>query len=174
MSGDGGSARLKGDAGRVQMDELGVGGLVQEFDRLRKQQQRRRRKQHRVRQRDDGADRASVVRLLVGIVVGAGCCWADRLTVGGQVGGVERGLAGRLNAGAACAATPWKCPNESTNWMASANSASREPCLMFDRNHFMPICASHRKARGIPAAPTLQYNIARTGGRCQPESVRNG
>ena len=38
MSGDGGSARLKDDAGGVQMDELGIGGLVKEFDRLRKQQ----------------------------------------------------------------------------------------------------------------------------------------
>jgi hypothetical protein len=28
MSGDGGSARLKSDAGGVEMDELGVGGQV--------------------------------------------------------------------------------------------------------------------------------------------------
>ncbi len=44
VSGGGGSARLKGDTSGVQMDELGIGGQIQEFDRLRQQQQRRRRK----------------------------------------------------------------------------------------------------------------------------------
>ena len=52
------------------MDELGVVGQVQNFDRLRQQQYRWRRKQHRVRQRENGADRANVTLLLVGIVVG--------------------------------------------------------------------------------------------------------
>jgi hypothetical protein len=42
MSGDRGSARLKRDADGVQMDELGVGGQVQEFYRLRQFQQWRR------------------------------------------------------------------------------------------------------------------------------------
>ena len=91
-----------------------------------------------VRQRDDGADRAGVSLLLVGIVVGR------RLLLSG--------LAGRVGCGQAVGARPdrpasawslparppaWKCPNDSANWIASANSASREPCLMFDRNHFM-------------------------------------
>src|SRR5260370_38930 len=46
------------------------------------------------------------------------------------------------SAGAACALLAWKCPNDSRNWTASAKSASREPRLMFDRNHFMSACAS--------------------------------
>src|SRR3979490_1742673 len=71
MSGDGRSARLKSDANGVQMLELGVGGQVQEFDRLRKQQQRRGRKQDRVGQRDNRADRAVVALLLIGIRVGS-------------------------------------------------------------------------------------------------------
>ena len=54
------------------MDEFGVGGQVQEFDRLRQRQQRRRRKQHRIRERDNRADRARIARTLVGIVIGRG------------------------------------------------------------------------------------------------------
>ena len=72
-SGDGGSARLKSDAGRLQMDELGIGGAVQEFDGLRQPQHRRGRKQHGIGHGDDGADRAGIVRVLpVGIAVGSG------------------------------------------------------------------------------------------------------
>ena len=54
------------------MDELGVGGEIQKSIGLRQQQYRRRREQHRARQRDDGADRASLAGVLVGIVVGRG------------------------------------------------------------------------------------------------------
>jgi hypothetical protein len=39
--------------------------------------------------------------------------------------------------GAACVTMPWKWPNESTHCTASANNATRAPCLMFDRSHFM-------------------------------------
>src|SRR5436305_9906698 len=46
---------------------------------------------------------------------------------------------------------PWKWPNDSTNWIASANSASRDPCLMFDRNLFMPIRLASEQPR-CPAA----------------------
>lgn len=53
------------------MDELGVGGQIQELYGLRKQQQRWRRKQDRARQRNNGADRARVARLLVGIAIGS-------------------------------------------------------------------------------------------------------
>jgi hypothetical protein len=47
------------------MDEPGIGGPVKEIDGLRKHQQRWRRQQHRVRQYDNGADRANVVLLLI-------------------------------------------------------------------------------------------------------------
>ena len=70
MSGGGGSAGLKSDPRGVEMDERGVGGQVQDFDRLRQQQQRRRRRQHRIRERDNRADRARIVRLPVGLVAG--------------------------------------------------------------------------------------------------------
>ena len=70
MSGDRGSARLKSDASGIQMDEFGIGGQVKKFDGLRQQQHRWRRKQHRVGQSHDGADRADVVRMPVGIVIG--------------------------------------------------------------------------------------------------------
>ena len=52
---------------RVQVNELGIGGEVEEFDRLRQFQQRRRCEQHIAGQRHDGADRAIVRRLLVAI-----------------------------------------------------------------------------------------------------------
>src|ERR1700688_983836 len=77
-SGNGRSARLERDAGRVQVHELGVGGEVQEFDRLRQQQNRRRCKQHGVCQRHDGADRAIVAGLLIGIGVGGGLLLLNR------------------------------------------------------------------------------------------------
>src|SRR5450631_3153706 len=91
ISGGGGSAGLKRDARGVQMNELGIGGQVQEFDRLRQQQQRRRREQQRVGERHDGADRAGVGGLPVGILVGLRrpSGMADRIG-GGEVGGVGR------------------------------------------------------------------------------------
>ena len=70
-------------------------------------------------------------------------------------------------AGAACAAIPWKCPNDSANWIASANSASRESVLMCYRNHFMPSYAHPKDSPGISAVPMLYYNIGRYS-RCQP------
>jgi hypothetical protein len=72
MSGDGGSAGLKSDADGVQMNELSVGREVEKFNGLRQQQDRRRRKQRRVGHRHDGTDRASVVRMPVGIVIDGG------------------------------------------------------------------------------------------------------
>jgi hypothetical protein len=47
------------------MDELGVGGQVQEFYRLRQFQQWRGRKQHRIGHRDDGADRTGIIGVVV-------------------------------------------------------------------------------------------------------------
>jgi hypothetical protein len=84
MSGNGGSARLKSNANRVQLDELGAGGQVYKFVRLRKQQQRRRRKQHGIRQGDNGANRTGVTGLLIRIVIG------DRLP-SGLIDRVRRG-----------------------------------------------------------------------------------
>src|SRR6266568_8194062 len=60
----------------------------------------------------------------------------------------------------AAAAKAWKCPNDNANWIASANSASREPCLSCFRNHFMRAFVS-----------MLYYNIERIG-RCQPQLGR--
>src|SRR6266566_4195793 len=69
-SGSGGSSGLESCARRFQMDELGVGGQVQKFDRLRQQQQRRCRKHHRARHRGDGTDRAGIARLVIAVAMG--------------------------------------------------------------------------------------------------------
>ena len=42
----------------------------------------------------------------------------------------------QADAGLSARAAPWKCPNDSANWIASANSASREPVLGCFRNQF--------------------------------------
>ena len=80
MSGGRRSAGLERDAYMVQVDEFGVGGQVQEFDGLRQQQHRRRGKQHCIGQRHDGADRAGISGLLIGILIGGGllACLLDR------------------------------------------------------------------------------------------------
>lgn len=52
------------------MDEFGVGRAVEEIDGLRQLEQRRLREQHIACERDDGADRAGIGRLLVAVVVG--------------------------------------------------------------------------------------------------------
>ena len=132
-------------------------------------QQRRRGEQEIVGQRDDGADRAGVGRVLVGIVIG-------RLLLRGFAGRIERGVrdgeigrSGRI-AGAACAAAPWKCPNDSANWIASANSASREPCLRCFRNQFTTSCAFPERPR--QPRPSQCYIITServNGGECQPQ-----
>ena len=54
---------------RAEMRELGAGGQVQKFDRLRQLQQRRCGEQEIVGQREDGADRA-IGAVLISIVVG--------------------------------------------------------------------------------------------------------
>ena len=169
-SGDGGSARLKSDAGRLQMDEFGVGGAIQEFDGLRQPQHRRGRKQHGIGHRHDGADRAGIVRVLpVGIAVGSGLPSRTGSVLPVRQDAVPWDALDCI-AGAACAAIPWKWPNASTNWIASAKSASREPCLMFDRNHFMPTGTPHRRRPGDPG-PRRCYNITSGNLRgCQPSS----
>ena len=72
MSGDGWRARLKSDASGVQMDELGVGGQIQQCNSLTCQQIRRCRDHHRVGQCHDGADRAVIGWLAVGSLIGGG------------------------------------------------------------------------------------------------------
>src|SRR5437868_5531180 len=69
------------------------------------------------------------------------------------------------NAGAACA-LPWECPNDNRNWIASANSASRDPSLMFDRNHFMPVCTS-TEASGTRFGFSGCYSITSGGSRLE-------
>lgn len=84
MSGGGGSARLESLRSGVQVDELGIGDQVWKIHRMRQQQQGRRRNQHRACLRDDGADRASVAWVMIGIMVGG------RLP-GGFISGLRRG-----------------------------------------------------------------------------------
>src|SRR5882757_3177727 len=70
MSGGGRRAGLERRASGVQVSEFGVGREVQEFDRLRQQEQRRCRTQRIAGERNDGTDRASIGRLLVGVRAG--------------------------------------------------------------------------------------------------------
>lgn len=55
--------------GSAEMGEVGFGGELEKFDRLRQQQHRWRGEQHAVRHGNDGADGAAVGRLLVVILV---------------------------------------------------------------------------------------------------------
>ena len=158
------------------MRELGVGGQVQKFDRLRQLQQRRRGEQEIVGQRDDGADRAGVGRVPVGIVVGR---LLLQRSLPASSAACPRRRSGRHPRGRsepACAAAPWKCPNDSANWIASANSASREPCLTCFRNQFMMTCAFPEAAK-LSAVPMLYYNIGgrevtRSHERSAPQTVK--
>ena len=66
------------------MDEFGIRGPVQKFHGFRQPQQRRRGEQGGVRHGDDGADRAGVVGMAVGILVGGGrWLWGRGLCKGG-------------------------------------------------------------------------------------------
>ena len=69
-SGDRRSAWKKPDAYERHARELALGRKRREFDRLRQQQRWRRRKQSRLGHRHDGADRANIARVLVGVVIG--------------------------------------------------------------------------------------------------------
>src|SRR5260221_14454342 len=73
--------------------------------------------------------------------------------------------------GAACAAMEWKGPDARTNWAASANSARREPCLMFDRNHFMSAYAS-TAGSGVLSARSRCYTITSQGSSLAVNGVR--
>jgi hypothetical protein len=73
------------------MDELGVGGEIEEFDHLRQVEQRRRCEHDRARHRDDGADCAIVVALLFVVRLG-GRLFLQRRTIGGCDAVVANGL----------------------------------------------------------------------------------
>jgi hypothetical protein len=73
-------------------------------------------------------------------------------------------------AGAAWAASPWKCPNDNTNWIASANSARREPCLILDRNHFIRRRTPHRNGKQRPSHLRCYIITSGMPGGCQPQS----
>src|SRR5258708_18881647 len=73
--------------------------------------------------------------------------------------------------GAACAAMEWKCPDAGKNWTASANSARREPCLMFDRNHLMSAYAS-AAGSGVLSARSRCYTITSQGSSLAVNGVR--
>jgi len=86
--------------------------------------------------------------------LGAGC---------GVAGAVR--LAADGLADAACA-TPWKCPNDSMNWIASAKSASLEPCLMFERNHFIPTSPATAGREAVRCYIITSRNSAGCQPRC--------
>ena len=93
-SGGGRGARLESDASGARTNEPGIGGEVLEFRGLRQQQHRRRRKQHRIRHGDNRADRAVIIRMPIGIVIG----WSllgrptDRIRRGKDAGIGDTGL----------------------------------------------------------------------------------
>src|SRR5258708_12160385 len=64
--------------------------------------------------------------------------------------------------GGDCGEKEWECRNARTNWTGSANSARREPCLMFDRNHFMSAYAS-TAGSGVLSARSRCYTITSQG-----------
>ena len=107
--------------------------------------------------------------VLVGIVV-EGCCGLRKRLRGGERSGNGEIAHPSGRAEPVCAASPWKCPNDSANWIASANSASREPCLRCFRNQFTTSCAFPERPRCLPSRlgrPMLYYNIGRER-RSQP------
>src|SRR4029453_8081962 len=69
VSGGGRRAGAERGMARAETDEFGVGCQVQVFDRSRQLQQRRRGEKEIIGQREDGADRAGVGGLLIGVVV---------------------------------------------------------------------------------------------------------
>jgi hypothetical protein len=110
------------------MDELGIGGELKQLDRLRQQEHRRRRGYDGARHRDDGADRAIVLARSEDRA--RGVAWANQ----------------------------WLWPNVNANCTSIANNASRAPCLIFDRNHF--IWKSHPTSRGADPLGFLRcYNV---------------
>ena len=158
-SGDRGSARLKRDANGVQMNELGVRGQVQEFHSLRQPQQRRRCKQHRVRHGHDGADRAAIIGLAVGIVVGGRRVAAGwRPAPSSWHAGLDRGR---------CVRDPVEMPERQHK--LDRQRQQREPRPLFDVRA-EPLHADMHptsEGRGVPAVQCYIITSGMTGG-CQP------
>ena len=150
MSGGRRCARLEVGAVVREMREFGVGGDGEQVIGLRQPQDRRPGEHRRAGEGHHRADGADVVPMGIGGLVGLrsrrGCLDRRFLRIGLARAALAIADAG-LAAGAASTSSAWKCPNESTNCTASANSASRAPCFSFDRTHFIAECAPHRDAR---------------------------
>ncbi|MEY9799158.1 hypothetical protein ABH984_007173 [Bradyrhizobium ottawaense] len=78
------------------MEKFGISGAVEQLDRLRQQQHRRRRRYDGARHRDDRADRAIVLALMLAVGSGGRLLLdrgaVDRSNAVGAVGLLERGL----------------------------------------------------------------------------------
>jgi hypothetical protein len=150
-SGERGCARLKRGARRVHMDERRRYGLARQFDSLRERQGRWRCGHGRAGESDDGAYRARVTGLLVGIWTGRG-----QLLLGGLYR--RRGL--RRN----------RMEVAERKRELDGDRKQRDPCAKSDvRPH--PIHrdnAPRVEGRNTPLPPTLQHNIATAALICQP------
>jgi len=154
------------------MDERRVCGETQEFHGLRQQQHRGRCEQHRVRQSDDGADRAGIAGWLVGIVIGRRLrlgSFAGRMRYENNAGVSKRRLRRlELTRGRGLRGDGVEMTERQRE--LNGERKQREPRPMFDVRP-EPLHADKRLApegRDIPAVPTLQYNIARFARGCQP------
>ena len=70
MSGDRGCARLECGSRRARLDERCVDRRVRKFEDLRDRQRRRHRRHGRACQSDNGANRAKIIRMLIGVAAG--------------------------------------------------------------------------------------------------------
>ena len=151
------------------MRELGVGGQVQKFDRPAAAATAAASRTATLLASEMTAQIAQASAGVVGIVSRTAAA-SVRLRLPhpcARLSGVDRDrpASGRSRSRARLAATAWKCPNDSANWIASANSASREPCLRCFRNHFTTTYAF--PGGRYLGRPMLYYNIGRPW-RCQP------
>ncbi len=163
-SGDGRRAGLERGMERAEMRELGTGGrgaevrppaaapaaAVSRTGNCWPARGRRRSRSH------DGCWSVSWL---------AGCCCGfgvRRLARPGSGNGEVRHRPARSEWPARRGDSPWKCPNDSANWIASANSASREPVFTCFRNQFIRVFV-----------PMLYYNIEGKADVNRPASRRD-
>ena len=151
---------------RAEMRELGTSGDVQKLDRLRQLQQRRRGEQEIVGQREDGANRAGIGRLVVGVVV-------RRLLRRGFRSWPLRGE-GRSNRKIGIGQPGLNCRRRPGGH--SVEMPERQRKLDRERKQRQPRAAlevfsepvhddvaSPLGAQAFPPAPMLRYNIAKGG-----------
>ena len=154
------------------MDKLSIRDETQEFHGLWQQQHRGRCKQYRIRQGDNGADRAGVAWLLIRVLIGG------RLPLGGFGRGIRRETTARVVKECLCRPDLTRRRSlrgsgvEMTERKRELHGErkQREPRAMFDVRP-EPLHADKRlspEGQDIPVAPTLQYNIAMFAGLCQP------